>query len=580
MGAKVLSECDFSGYATKNDLKCADGRVIMRDAFKDNDGQRVPLVWNHMHNDPNNVLGHALLQNRSDGVYAYCFLNDTPAAQNVKVQIQHGDISSLSICANQLKQRGNNVLHGTIREVSLVLAGANPGALIDNLSFAHSDGTYEEIEDEAIIYTGLDITTEDVTHADEETTSASDGEGKTIKQVFESMSEEQKNVVYFLVGQAAEGAGVQHSDDIDEEGDEDMKKNVFDTQETVSTTDMLTHSQLTEIFDDAKRCGSLKESFLAHAQTYGIENIDILFPDARTVTNPPDYIKRDMEWVAGVISGTKHVPFSRIKSTAADITADEARARGYIKGKLKKEEVIKLLKRVTTPTTIYKKQKLDRDDIIDITDLDVVSWLKSEMRMMLDEEIARAILVGDGRDADSDDKINEENIRPIWTDDELYTMHVDTAGKTGQAEIEGIMRAMIDYEGSGSPTLYTTAGKVLDWMLLKDTQGRYIYETEAQLASKLGVSRIVKVPILKDKVRSVTTGSGASATTTKYDLVGIIVNLRDYTTGADKGGQISMFDDFDIDYNQYKYLMETRMSGCLTHPKSALVIETKQTAAG
>lgn len=548
---------DFSGYATKNDLKCTDGRTIRKDAFKDNDGGTVPLVWQHMHNDPANVLGHVALENREDGVYCYGYLNNTPAAQNTRELLKHGDIRSMSIWANQLVQKDMDVIHGVIKEVSLVLSPANPGAVIDNLTIAHADGSTTDLDDEAIINYGIapKFGGEELSHADGE---GSDEE--TVGDIFNSMSEKQKNVVYFMVGQALENAGVEHSD----EGDDDMKKNVFDNEETQSNT--LSHAEFQEILADAQRCGSMKEAFLAHAQTYGIENIDILFPDAKTVTNPPDFIKRDTEWVSGVLSGTKHTPFSRIKSTAADITADEARARGYVKGNLKKEEVIKLLKRVTTPTTIYKKQKLDRDDVIDITDLNVVSWLKTEMRMMLNEELARVILIGDGREADSEDKINEENIRPIWKDDDMYAHHVTVAEDIAPDElIETIIRARKEYKGSGSPVFYTTTDVLIDMLLLKDKIGRRLYNTKAEVASALGVSSIVEVPVMENQTRTVD-----SKTRT---LVGLIVNLKDYTVGADKGGEVSMFDDFDIDYNQYKYLMETRCSGALTHPKSALVIE-------
>lgn len=552
-------KCDFSGYATKNDLKCSDGRTIRKNAFKDNDGQIVPLVWQHMHRDVGNVLGHVKLENRDDGVYAYGFLNETQAGKNAKELLKHGDITSMSIYANQLVQKGADVIHGVIKEVSLVLSPANPGAVIDNLTIAHGDGSMTDLDDEAIMNFGEapiygEIRDEPLAHAEGE------GGEKTIGEIFNSMSEEQKNVVYYMIGQALEGEGVEHS-----EGDDNMKYNVFDgTGETEG--EALSHVEVKEILDDAQRCGSLKEAVLAHAQTYGIENIDILFPDAKTVTNPPDFIKRDTEWVAGVLSGTRHTPFSRIKSTAADITAEEARARGYVKGKLKKEEVIKLLKRVTTPTTIYKKQKLDRDDIIDITDLNVVSWLKAEMRMMLNEELARAILIGDGRSVESEDKINEENIRPIWKDDDLYSHHVVVdAGLEPEALVEAIIRAKKEYKGSGNPALYTTTDVVVDLLLQKDKIGRRLYESKAALANAMGVSTIIEVPVMENQTRKV-----ESAT---HKLLGIIVNLKDYTVGADKGGEVSMFDDFDIDYNQYKYLIETRCSGTLTHPKSALVIE-------
>lgn len=575
-------EYDFSGYATRNDLRCSDGRIIRQDAFAENDGQTVPLVWQHVHSDPTNVLGHALLENREDGVYAYCKLNGTESGNNARELVRHGDIDSLSIFATKLTQNGPNVMHGDIKEVSLVLSGANPGAFIDNLCIAHADGSYVDIDDEAVITSGEPI--EYLAHGgygydydpylyhedddyDDEDDDEDDDDGETIGEIFDTLSEKQKNVVYAIIGQALHD---QQKPSM-KGGDDDMKHNVFDTDE-VLTGATLSHDEISAIVNDAKKCGSFKEAFLAHTQTYGIENIDILFPDAKNVTPTPDYIKRDMEWVSTVISGTHHSPFSRIKSTAADITAEEARARGYVKGNKKKEEVISLLKRVTTPTTIYKKQRLDRDDIIDITTLDVVSWLKKEMRMMLDEEIARAILVSDGREADSEDKINEENIRPIWKEDDMYAHHIELANDFKPTDfIESIIRSRKLYKGSGSPTLFITTDTLVDMLLLKDEMGRYLYNTEAELISKLRVSRIVEVPVMENQKRTV--GSGATAYETQ--LLAIYVNLKDYTVGADKGGQISMFDDFDIDYNQYKYLIETRMSGCLIHPKSALVFEKK-----
>lgn len=554
---------DFSGYVTKHGIRCSDGRTIMKGAFKGNDGKKVPFVWQHMHNSPEDVLGHALLENREDGVYGYIFLNGSEGAKAAKELVLHGDVNAMSIYANQLKQQRGNVLHGDIKEVSLVMAAANPGALIDNICIAHGDGTYTDLDDEAIIYTNATISKDDLKHED------SSGE-KTLVEIFESLTEEQKNVVYYMIGKARSASGVEHSD---EEGDDDMKFNPFENGATDSNAPVLSHDAMNAIFTDALRCGSLKESVLMHAQEYGISNIDLLFPDAKNVTNPPDWIKRDTDWVAGVLNGTSHTPFSRIKSMAADITADEARARGYVKGNLKKEEVFKLLKRITTPITIYKKQKLDKDDITDITDLNVVAWIKQEMRMMLDEEIARAIMIGDGRDPSSEDKINEENVRPIWKEEDMYAHHVtvDSSVNGTEEELEAVLRAMEEYQGSGSPTLYTYQGKVTDWLLLKDKNGRRLYESEAALANFMGVSRIVKIPLLKNQTREV---DGKTLT-----LSSIIVNLKDYKVGADKGGQISMFDDFDIDYNQYKYLIETRISGCLVHPKSALVIESAPTAA-
>lgn len=569
MGVKY----DFGGYATKVGLKCTDGRVIRKGAFKHQDGLRVPLVWQHQHNDPANVLGHAVLENRDDGVYAYGKLNDSESGRNAKILIEHGDINSLSIFANQLVQNGPDVVHGNIREVSLVLAGANPGAYIEDLSIEHGDGL--GYDGDAIVYTGLPLSVEEdvVEHAD-----TGDSE-RTVADVVASMSKEQQDAMYFIIGSLfAEDAGddeVEHSD----EGDEDMKKNIFDGSmngDAVQTpSKVLAHAQFAELMSDAKKVGSFKQAFLAHKQDYGIEDIDILFPDARNVTNPPDWIKRNTEWVSGVLNGVRHSPFSRIKSMAADITADEARAKGYIKGKRKKEEVFSLLKRVTTPITIYKKQKLDRDDIIDITDMNVVSWLMAEMRMMLDEELARAILIGDGRDALDEDKINEENIRPIWKDDELYAPRVRIPkGASLNEQMEAILRAMDDYEGSGSPTLYTYQGKLTDWRVQRDSIGRLMYESDAAVANAMGVDRIAKVPLLKGRVYT------DSSDEKKYELIGIIINLRDYTVGADRGGQVTKFEDFDIDFNQYKYLLETRCSGCLTHPKSALIVEMETDSIG
>lgn len=551
---------DFGGYATRNDLKCSDGRTIRKDAFKENDGDTVPLVWHHMHNDPANILGHAVLENREDGVYVYGKFNNTESGINAKALVEHGDINRLSIHANGLVQKGKDVIHGSIREVSLVLAGANPGAFIDNIAIEHSDGSYTEDTSEAVISSGLELDFEDLEmfHEDEP---AKKSEDKTVADVFNSLSEEQKNVVYFMIGQALEAGDVEHSDDdYFYQGGERMKVNVFDKTDK-ENRETLSHSQIEAIISDAQKCGSLKESFLAHAEEYGIENIDYLFPDAKTVTPTPEMITRDMAWVRGVIDGAKHTPFSRIKSTAADITAEEARAKGYIKGNLKKEEVIKLLKRVTTPTTIYKKQKLDRDDVIDITDLDVIAWLKAEMRLMLDEEIARAVLIGDGREVEDPDKINEENIRPIAKDNELYAHPVNLAPNvSGNSLVEAILRARKNYKGTGSPTLYTTEDIITDLLLIKDKIGRRLYPTEAELASALRVKSIVAVEAME----------------TMPNLLGILVNINDYTIGADKGGQVSMFDDFDIDYNQYKYLIETRISGCLTKPKSALVFWRSQ----
>lgn len=561
---------DFSGWATRANLKCSDGRTIMRDAFKQNDGQKVPLVWNHQHDDPNEVLGHALLENREDGVYAYCSLNDTEAGKTAKLLIQHGDISALSIYANQLKQNMSNVVHGNIREVSLVLAGANPGASIQSV-IQHG----ATMEDEAMIYTGEELS---IMHSDdpkppvekpEKPEKNTDENGETIGDIFNTLNEKQKEVVYALIGEALENNN-------SEGGDNTMKHNVFDQSEEQNSENVLSHSEMQTIIEDGKRFGSLKESFLQHADEYGIENIEYLFPEAKSLNTPPDFIKREMGWVQTVMSGVHHTPFSRIKSMFADITADEARARGYMKGKLKKEEVFGLLKRTTTPTTIYKKQKLDRDDVIDITDFDVVAWLKSEMRMMLEEEMARAILIGDGRSPSSDDKINEQNIRPIWKDEELYTIRGivkgDDSDKAALATefIDQSVRSMTDYRGSGSPTAYMTAEMLTECLLLKDTNGKRIYSNENEVATAMRVSKIVTVPVMNNQTRK----EGSDT----YTLQAIIVNLNDYNVGADKGGAINMFDDFDIDYNQQKYLIETRCSGALTKPFSAIVLETKKTA--
>ena len=562
-----MDKFDFSGWATKVNLKCSDGRTIMKDAFKDNDGKLVPLVWNHQHNDPTNVLGHALLQNRDEGVYAYCTFNDSEAGKTGKLLVQHGDICALSIWANQLKQNLNNVVHGNIREVSLVLAGANPGAFIDSI-IMHG----QESDEEAIIYTGEDIV---LSHGDdkedkkvEETEKKIEtGKEETVADVFNTLSEKQKNVVYAIIGQALE-EGEGFDEEKESEGGKEMKHNVFDQTEE-KQDDVLSHDAMNAILADGKRFGSLKESFLAHADEYGIQQIDYLFPEVKSLNNPPEFIKRETDWVSKVMNGVHRTPFSRIKSSFADITADEARAKGYIKGNLKKEEVFTLLKRSTTPTTIYKKQKLDRDDIIDITDFDVVTWLKSEMRMMLDEEIARAILIGDGRLSSSDDKINEQNIRPIVNDSELYTVRVSvtvaanaTSDDKAKAMIRAAVKARKNYKGSGNPTFFTTEDWLTDALLLEDTMGHRLYKNESDVAAAMRVSNIVTVPVMEG-------AKGPNG----GDLIGIIVNLNDYNVGADKGGAINMFDDFDIDYNQQKYLIETRCSGALTKPYSALVLE-------
>lgn len=576
-----MENYDFSGWATKANLKCSDGRIIRENAFKHNDGQQVPLVWNHQHTDPNEVLGHALLENRKEGVYAYCKFNDTESGKTAKLLVQHGDVNALSIYANQLQQQGPNVMHGNIREVSLVLAGANPGASIVSI-IKHG----EESDEEGIIYTGEKVSLthsgtgepEELKHANEpddkkEGTKVAnenkntDGE-ETIGEVFDTLTDKQKNAVYAMIGQALE-------DNNDSEGgDEEMKHNVFDN-DTENKENTLSHDAMQTIINDGKRFGSLKESFMAHADEYGIKDIDWLFPEAKTLNTPPDFIKREMGWVQKVMNSTHHTPFSRIKSMFADITEDDARAKGYIKGKLKKEEVFSLLKRTTTPTTIYKKQKLDRDDVIDITDFDVVAWLKSEMRMMLDEEIARAILVGDGRLASSDDKINESNIRPVWKDEDLYniksTIELDaaaTADQKAKAFIRACIKSRKNYKGSGEPSLYTTEDVLTDCLLLEDMNGRIIYDTEEKLRTALRVKEIITVPVMEGLTRTDDNGD-------TLELMGLVVNLADYNVGADKGGAINMFDDFDIDYNQQKYLIETRCSGALIKPFSAITLEAK-----
>ena len=563
---------DFSGWATKNNLKCSDGRTILKDAFKHDDGVTVPLVWNHQHNDPINILGHALLENRDEGVYAYCKFNETDSGKNAKLLVEHGDVSALSIYANQLKQQGGNVIHGAIREVSLVLAGANPGAFIDSV-IAHG----EESEEEAVIFTGEDIVlshasvSEDKTEnkdpepkKEEKKEEMKEENKKTVKEVFDTLTEEQKTVVYAIIGQIMEESQ-NESKDI-EGGKEEMKHNVFDNDKE-NKEEVLSHSDTEAIFSDARRYGSLKDSVLAH----GITNLEYLFPEDTNLNKVPEFISRDTGWVKNVMSSVHHTPFSRIKSQFADITADDARAKGYTKGNLKKEEVFSLLKRSTTPTTVYKKQKLDRDDVIDITDFDVVSWIKGEMRMMLDEELARAFLIGDGRLSSSDDKINEQNIRPIYNDADLYTVKAEinvgasaTSEDKAKAFIKSVIKNRKEYKGTGSPTLYTTEDVVADCLLLEDSNGRFIYDTMDKLKNVLRVKDIVTVPVMEG-------AKGAKG----GDLMAILVNLADYNVGADKGGAVNMFDDFDIDYNAQKYLIETRCSGALIKPYSAIAFEIK-----
>ena len=571
----MVKDYDFSGWATRANLRCSDGRVILPGAFADQDGMKVPLVWNHEHNSNQNVLGHAILENRDEGVYAYCKFNETESGQNAKLLVKHGDVTALSIYANKLKQKGSHVVHGAIRELSLVLAGANPGAFIDSV-ICHDDGEDEE----AIIYSGM-AGEEDffLAHADgneeekkdmatEETKKIPDEGGEeTIADVLKTFNEKQKTVMYALIGKALEDKGGDNND----EEDSNMKHNVFDTEETQE--DVLTHAEMSAIFSDAKR-GTLRDSVLAH----GIEHIDYLFPEAKSVDATPQFIQRDVTWVKKFMGGVHHTPFSRIKSMFADITEDEARAKGYIKGNLKKEEVFSLLKRSTDPTTIYKKQKMDRDDVIDIVDFDVVAWIKSEMRMMLDEELARAMLVGDGRLPSSDEKIDESRIRPIWKDSDLFTIKyrietgaADDADTRAKAFIRAAVKSRKEYKGSGNPTLYTTEDLLTDCLLLEDRTGRRIYDTVTTLATAMRVKEIVTVPVME--------GLSREDKGEELKLMGLIVNVGDYNVGADKGGAVNMFDDFDIDYNAQKYLIETRCSGALTKPYSAIALEEHVTAA-
>lgn len=553
---------DFSGYATKVNLRCSDGRTIKKDAFKNNDGQTVPLVWQHGHSDPSNILGHALLENREDGVYTFCTFNDTDAGKNGKMLVSHGDITALSIHANELKQQGTDVLHGMIREVSLVLAGANPGALIDNVCIQHGDG-FDTIETEAIIYTGENISLEDdVTHSDDD--------DLTLQDVFDTFTEEQKKVVYAIISHAIVEGNGDDEDDLEHNngGGTKMKKNVFDNKSNKGKDNTLTHDQFTTILEDATKSGSLKEAILSHAVEYGIENIDVLFPDAKSLSNDPEWFKREDDWVQGVLNAVRKSPFSRVKSVFADMDIATARAKGYIKATEKKEVYFKASKRVTTPTTVYVKQKLDRDDIIDVTDFDTVAMVRFQLRTLLNEELAMAVLIGDGREENNPDKINEENIRPIWTDDDLFSVKESLTTKADYKKIiKEIALSHKNYKGSGSPALYTTPDMHTNMLWVEDQNGRRIYESDATLCSALGVSRIVEVPQFASLIRE----DGDD----KFELLAIKVNLKDYNMGADKGGQIATFDDFDIDFNQYKYLMETRCSGALVKAKSAQIFEFK-----
>jgi len=604
MGAEATP--DFSGYATKAGLKCSDGRTIMPDAFKHQDKQIVPLVWQHNHNEPSNVLGHAILEHREDGVYAYGFFNETDSAKNAKTLVEHKDINSLSIYANQLTEKSKQVFHGFIRELSLVLSGANPGALIDNITLAHSDGDMVTLEDEAIIYTGLELhhSEEEKDEKNDQVEHADDAEGPTVQEVYDSLSAEQKEVVHYMIATALEEAAqhsdvkdekdekvdeeeekvshaddevesesaLVHADDKNEEEGRRMTRNVFEqeNEDKQEEKHVLSHDAIKGIVSDAQRLGSLKEAVESYAIKHGIENIEVLFPDARSVTDSPEFDSRRVEWVRDVLNGARHSPFSRIKSLTADLTFDEARARGYITGNMKKEEWFGVSKRVTTPSTVYKKQKLDRDDILDITDFDVVTWLKSEMRLMLDEEIAGAILIGDGRDVDDDDKIKDPagaaegaGIRSILYDHDLYaaTVTVDDSAEATEV-VDAIISATGYYKGSGSPVFYTTLSQLTQLLLTRDQFMHRMWKTPAELASELGCSAIVAVEVMEREP----------------DVIGIMVNLKDYTLGTDKGGDVTFFDDFDIDYNQYKYLYETRLSGALTKVRSALVI--KRAASG
>ena len=640
-----MAKYDFSGWATKSNIKCSDGRTITPDAFKHMDGVEVPLVWNHQHNDLNNVLGKALLEHRAGkGIYAYCTLNDSDSGRAARAVLEHGDVTHMSIWANNLKEHMKSVLHGTIREVSLVLAGANPGAVIENVAIMHGDEMYE-YDDEVMIYTdegfvlhhsdddpeeddeneqkGEDEVAgqvkedtkskvnpeeeieeesddatmdevketekeEEVKHSDIEHADKQDGNSdKTIADVLKTFNEDQEKVLNYIVSQVLKGDKDDETDDEDEEvkhsegGEDNMKFNAFEGQEErQDDARVLSHSEMAEILEDARRSGSLKEAVLAH----GIDEIELMFPDAKALNNEPEFIKRDDDWVAKVLGGVHHTPFSRIKTIFADITAAEARAKGYQKGNLKIEEVFKLLKRVTNPTTVYKKQKLDRDDVLDIKDFDILPWLKREIRMMLNEEMARAFLIGDGRDPvdEADDKINEECIRPIWKMEDLFTVKVavevseaTTGSERAKAFITAVVKSRKHYKGSGNPAMYMPEDLLTECLLLEDVNGRVIYDSEEKLRARLRVSEIIPVPVMEGDAIKRTDDDGNN-----FELAGLYVNLKDYNVGTDKGGEINFFDDFDIDYNQMKYLMETRCSGTLVKPYSAVAIEFKTVTGG
>jgi hypothetical protein len=569
-------EADFSGYATKAGLKCTDGRTIMPGAFRHQDTQKVPLVWQHGHTDPENVLGHAILEDRPDGMYTYGFFNNSKKAEHARGLLEHQDINMLSIWANQLVERASRVVHGSIREVSLVLSGANPGALIENVTIRHSDGADDVLDDEAIIYTGLKLEEVTVEHADGDDTNKSDDkatEDESVQDIYDSMTDKQKEVLHYMVGQAlgtgddngnddksAEQSNLEH-DDTNQEGDK-MTRNVFEKEgDQTGPSHVLSHADMQGIVADATKTGSLKQAVENYALAHGITDIEELFPEAKALTSAPEFFKRRTEWVNGVLSAARKTPFSRIKTHWADLNFDDARAKGYIKGNMKKEEFFGTARRITTPQTVYKKQKLDRDDIIDITDFDVVAWMKGEMRLMLEEELARAMLFGDGRAIDDEDKINETNIRPVATDDEMFTVvvnvNIDDASSSVQEIIDALILNRQFYRGSGNPTMYTTETLLAQFLLLKDTLGRRIYRSVDEITTELRLAGIVTVDVMNPD----------------DEIVAVLVNMNDYSIGADRGGQTTLFDDFDIDYNQYKYLIETRMSGALTKLKSAMVVK-------
>lgn len=582
---------DFSGYATKNNVTCSDGRTILENAFIENDGQDVPLVWQHGHTDPENVLGHAKLENRKDGVYAYCELNNSDAGNHARELVRHGDINALSIYANRLSQKGRDVIHGNIVEVSLVLSGANPGALIDNVALEHSDGSVEDDLSEAIIYTDAELehaskeqASSDSSDEDDET----DADDETLAEVLDSMSEKQKTAMYAVISQLVdaddegetedEQSEAEHSDDTNDKENTLAHTNVFEGTASDTESNTLSHSQIEAIFADARRPGmTLASSFMAHAKDYGIKDPSVLFPDAVKVDREPQRITHQNEWVTTVLNGCKHSPFSRVKTQWSNLTLDTLRAKGYITATKKEDVVYEIATRVTTPTTVYSRSKMDRDDIIDITDFSVVDWIKRNLREALDEELARAILVGDGRQAADPHKVKTENIRPIWTDDELFSHKVKVGYKdnaTDQAYefIDTARRSRKFFRGSGTPTLFTTNSVVCFLLEMKDTQKHYLYETKDALARVLNVAQIVEVEQMEGLQTDVAGGK-------KADLWGIITNLSDYTIGADKGGEVTYFENFDIDFNQHKYLYETRASGALTKFKSALVLERQPKAA-